>query len=382
MKKGMRKVLSLGLVSMMAIGALSGCGKKSTGNSSEFLIGGLGPLSGPNATYGNSVKQGADIAIEEINALGGVKVGDKTLKLKLNFMDDEATGEVAMSAYNSLMDAGVQAILGTVTSGAGLAIAEETNKDGIFQITPSGSALLLTEYPNQFRLCFTDPFQGITMADYAVKELGYKKIAVIYNNSDEYSTGVLEAFVAQVEANGGEIVTKEAFASKAVDFATQLTKIKATDAEVIFVPAYYQDAAYITTQAAELKMDLPFLGSDGWDGVIDAVVDPAVLEGAVFLSPFYAADVNPAAQAFVSAYKGKYKETPNQFAADGYDTVYVMKAALEEAASTKSEDLIAVMTDINVKGLTGDMTFTADREANKGAKFVEILNGEYTEYKK
>lgn len=111
MKKGMRKVLSLGLVSMMAIGALSGCGKKSTGNSSEFLIGGLGPLSGPNATYGNSVKQGADIAIEEINALGGVKVGDKTLKLKLNFMDDEATGEVAMSAYNSLMDAGVQAIL-------------------------------------------------------------------------------------------------------------------------------------------------------------------------------------------------------------------------------------------------------------------------------
>ena len=381
MKKGMRKVLSLGLVSMMAIGMLSGCGKKDTGNSSEFLIGGLGPLTGAAATYGNSVKRGADIAIEEINAAGGVKVGDKTLTLKMNFMDDEASGDVAISAYNSLMDDGVQAILGTVTSGAGLAIAEETNKDGIFQVTPSGSALLLTEYPNQFRLCFTDPFQGITMADYAVKELGFKKIAVIYNNSDEYSTGVKDAFVAQVAANGGEIVTEEAFEKDAVDFTTQLTKIKGTDAEIIFVPAYYQDAAYITTQAAELGMALPFLGSDGWDGVIDAVVDTAVLEGAVFLSPFYAADVNPAAQSFVATFQEKYKETPNQFAADGYDTVYVMKAALETAASTKSEDLIAAMTEIQVKGLTGDMTFTADREANKGAKFVKIVNGEYTENK-
>jgi len=378
MKKSMKKVLSLGLVSMMAVSLLAGCGKKDTGSSSsEFIIGGLGPLSGTAASYGVSVKQGAEIAIEEINKAGGVKVGEQTLQLKLNFLDDEATGEVALSAYNTLMDGGAQAILGTVTSGAGMAIAEQTNTDGIFQITPSGSALALTDYPNQFRLCFTDPFQGITMADYAVEELGFKKIAVIYNNADEYSTGVMDAFVAEVAAKGGKIVASEAFATETVDFTTQLTTIKGTDAEIIFVPAYYQDAAYITTQAAEQGMNLPFLGTDGWDGVISKVVDPKVLEGAVFLSPFYAADTNPAAQAFVSAYKTKYSTVPDQFAADGYDTVYVMKAALETAKSTESKDLIAAMTEIEVKGLTGDMTFT-DRQANKGAKFVEIINGEYT----
>ena len=378
MKRSLKKVLSIGLISVITVASLAGCSKKSGGaDSNEFLIGGLGPLSGSAASYGTSVKQGAQIAIDEINAAGGVKVGDNTLQLKLDFADDEASGDTALSAYNSLMDKGAQAILGTVTSGAGLAIAEQTNTDGIFQITPSGSALALTDLPNQFRLCFTDPFQGKTMADYAIDQLGYTKIAVIYNNSDEYSTGVMEAFVEEIVAKGGEVVAKEAFVTDAVDFNTQLTTIKGTDAQAIYVPAYYQDAAYITTQAAELGMNLPFLGSDGWDGVIAKVVDPAVLEGAIFLSPFYAADTAPEAQAFVKKYNEQFKADPDQFAADGYDTVYVMKAALEKAQSTESADLIAAMPEIQVKGLTGDMTFT-DRQANKDAKFVEIIAGEYT----
>ncbi len=376
MKKSMKKVLSLGLVSAMVVASLAGCGKKSTGSSSEFIIGGLGPLTGAAASYGISVKNGAEIAIEEITAAGGVKVGDQTLQLKLNFVDDEASEETVLSAYNSLMDGGAQALLGTVTSGAGMAIAEQTFNDGIFQITPSGSAKGLTEYANAFRLCFTDPLQGITMADYA-NELGYKKIAVIYNNADEYSTGVMQAFIEQVAANGGEVVANESFEKDAVDFTTQLTKIKGTDAEIIFVPAYYQDAAYITTQAAELGMALPFIGSDGWDGVLAQVVDPAVLEGAVFLSPFFAADEKPAVQTFVSTYQEKYDATPDQFAADGYDTVYVIKAALEKAASTDSEALIKAMTEIQVDGITGSVTFTADGEPNKGAKFIQILDGAY-----
>lgn len=379
MKKSIKKVLSLGLVSMMAVAALAGCGKKDGARASfgEFLIGGLGPLTGSAASYGTSVKQGAEIAIEEINAAGGVKVGSNLLTLKLDFADDEATGDTALSAYNSLMDKGIQALLGTVTSGAGLGIAEQTNADGIFQVTPSGSALALTDLPNQFRLCFTDPFQGKTMADYAIDTLGYTKFAVIYNNSDEYSAGVMQAFVDEIAAKGGEVVTSEAFVTDAVDFTTQLTTIKGTDAEAIFVPAYYQDAAYITTQADELGMKLPFLGSDGWDGVIAKVVDPSVLEGAIFLSPFYAADTAPEAQAFVKKYQEKYKADPDQFAADGYDTVYVIKAALEKAQSTESADLIAAMPEIEVKGLTGDMTFQ-DRQATKDAKFVEITGGKYT----
>lgn len=383
MKKGYKRVLSLGLACSMSIALLAGCGTKDTGNTGsgagdKFVIGGLGPLTGEAASYGISVKQGAEIAIEEINNAGGVKVGDKSLKLELNFADDEASGETALSAYNKLMDDGIDALLGTVTSGAGLAIAAQTNEDGIFQITPSGSAKELTELPNQFRLCFTDPLQGETMAKFAVSELGYKKVAIIYNNSDEYSKGVMEAFVTETEKLGGEIVANEAFAKGAVDFTTQLTKIKNTDAEVIFVPAYYQDAAYITTQGSELGMDLPYLGSDGWDGVIANVVDTAVLENAIFLSPFFSSDESDLVKNFVKTYEEKYKTTPDQFAADGFDTVYVMKAALESAGSTDSEALISAMTKINVTGTTGDITFNENGEPNKGAKFVEIVGGEYT----
>lgn len=379
MKKSFKKVVSLGLLCTLAVASLAGCGTKEGGaGSDQFLIGGLGPLTGEAASYGTSVKQGAEIAIEEINANGGVKVGDSTLKLVLKFADDEASGESSLSAYNKLMDDGMQALLGTVTSGAGLAIADHTSEDGILQITPSGSAKDLTKNPNAFRLCFTDPLQGETMAKYAVETLGLKKIAMIYNNSDEYSTGVAEAFVEKVKELGAEIVAQEAFVGGAVDFTTQLTSIKGTDAQIIFVPAYYQDAAYITTQAAELGMKLPFIGSDGWDGVLSNIVDPSALEGAVFLSPFFASDEDAAVQNFVKTYEEKNKSIPDQFAADGYDTVYVIKAALEKAGSTKSEDLIKAMTEIQVKGLTGDVSFSADGEPNKGAKYIEIIDGNYT----
>lgn len=379
MKKTFKRVVSLALLCTLAAASLAGCGTKKTGaGSNEFLIGGLGPLTGEAASYGISVKQGAEIAVEEINAKGGVKVGDSTLKLVLNFADDEASGETASSAYNKLMDDGIQALLGTVTSGAGLAIADQTYEDGIFQITPSGSAKDLTKNPNAFRLCFTDPLQGQTMAKYAVETLGLKKVALLYNNADEYSTGVADAFVEEVKALGAEIVAKEAFEKGAVDFTTQLTTIKGTDAQIIFVPAYYQDAAYITTQAAELGIKLPFIGSDGWDGVLANIVDPSVLEGSLFLSPFFATDENAAVQAFVKTYNEKYKATPDQFAADGYDSVYVIKAALEKAGSTASEDLIKAMTEIKVSGLTGDVSFTEGGEPNKGAKYIEIRGGQYT----
>lgn len=390
MKKIFKKVVSLGLLGTLTVASLAGCGTKNTGSTGSdggeasgtgdgtFLIGGLGPLTGEAASYGISVKQGAEIAIQEINDAGGVKAGDKTLQLKLQFEDDEADGDTAMAAYNTLMDKGIQALLGTVTSGAGLAIADQTNADGILQITPSGSAKDLTKNPNAFRLCFTDPLQGETMADYAVNTLGLKKVAIIYKNSDDYSTGVADAFESKVKELGGEVVAKEAFGKDTVDFNTQLTTIKGTDAQIIFAPVYYQDAAHITTQASELGMTLPFIGSDGWDGVLDKVVDKKVLEGAVFLSPFLATDPDSAVQAFVTKYKEKYNATPDQFAADGYDTVYVIKAALEKAGKTGSADLIKAMTEIEVKGLTGTVTFDASGEPNKGAKYVEIKNGEYT----
>ena len=193
--------------------------------------------------------------------------------------------------------------------------------------------------------------------------------------------GIKEAFEEEVAAKGGEIVASEAFAGSDVDFNTQLTSIKGTDAEVIFVPAYYQQVTYITKQAKEMGMELPFLGSDGWDGVLGTVTDASTVENAIFLSPFFAADPSDNVTAFVAAYEEAYKATPDQFAADAYDTIYAMKAAMEKAGSVESADLIAAMTEITVDGLTGEgITWTADGEPNKGCKFIQIKDGAYTLY--
>lgn len=360
------------------MGALTGCGSKDTASTGAeggvFKIGGMGPLTGDAASYGKSVKQGAEIAIKEINDAGGVN----GMQLELYFEDDEATADTAITAYNTLMDKNVNAILGAVTSGACLAITDLTNEDGILQITPSGSAKEITKNDNVFRLCFTDPTQGVAMADYAIDELGYKNFAVIYDVSSDYSSGMMDAFVAEVEAKGGSIVASESFTSGEFDFNTQLTTIKSSGADAIFVPAYYQDVAYILNQANKLGIDLPFLGGDGWDGVIAQLEDTSVAEGAIFLSPFLADDTSENIQSFVKKYQDATGETPDQFAADGYDTVYVIKAAIEKAGSTKSEDLIKAMTEIKVDGLTGSMTFDSSGEPEKGAKFIEIKDGKYT----
>ncbi len=402
-----KKLISIILVAAMAVSTLAGCGSN-TGDANAtteqaadagtevenadtsaepatvegaetFLIGGIGPVTGGAASYGISVKQGAEVAIDEINKAGGVTVGDKTYQLALAFEDDEASEEKSPQAYNALMDQGINALMGTVTSGACLAITDLTAEDNILQITPSGSAKDCTKNPNAFRICFTDPLQGDTMAEYIVNTVGIKNIAVIFNNADEYSTGIKDAFEAKVAELGGTITASESFVTDDVDFNTQLTSIKSTDAECIFVPAYYNDATYITKQAKELGMTLPFFGSDGWDGVLGTVTDATTVEGAVFLSPFFAADTAENVASFVSAYEAAYSATPDQFAADAYDSIYVIKAAMEKAGSIESADLIAAMTEIEINGLTGDnMSFTADGEPNKGAKFIKIVNGEYT----
>ena len=350
---------------------------ESSADNSTLLIGGIGPLTGGAASYGNSVKQGAEIAIAEINEAGGIKAGDGVYTLALDFQDDESSEDKAITAYNSLMDKGMKAMIGTVTSAPCIAVKELSKQDNMLQITPSGSAIdCITDAPNVFRLCFTDPLQGVTMANY-VKDAGKTKVAVIFNNSDDYSTGMKNAFVEQVKTNGGEVVSEEAFNEGDVDFSTQLTKIKGTDAEMIFCPVYYEAAAYITQQAKELGMDLPFIGGDGWDGILAQVTDPSTVEGAVFLSPFLATDTAEEVASFVSKYEQKYSATPNQFAADGYDTVYVIKAAIEKADSIESDAMIAAMTEITVDGITGSMSFTEDGEPDKSAKFVVIKDGKY-----
>ncbi|MDK2807869.1 MAG: branched-chain amino acid transport system substrate-binding protein [Clostridiales bacterium] len=371
----MKKIAACGLVAAMVVASITGCGSKSGTSGDTYILGGIGPLTGDAASYGISVKQGAEVAVKEINDAGGIKVGDKTLKLELKFEDDQATPDKAVTAYNTLMDGGMNGLLGCVTTGSCLAVVDLAKEDNILMLTPSGSAADITKNDNVFRLCFTDPLQGETMAEHMVTDLGYKNIAVIYKNSDEYSTGVYEAFAAKVAELGATITTAEAFAD-GEDFNTQLTSIKGTNAEAIFAPIYYTDAAHIVTQATDLSITLPFFGSDGWDGVLDTVTDKATVEGATFLSPFFSGDASAAN--FVTAYKAAYNETPDQFAADGYDGVYVFKAALEKAGTTDSAAVIAAMTQIKVDGLTGTgISFTAAGEPQKGAKFITVKNGEY-----
>jgi len=392
--KNIKKILAVIMASAMVF-SLAACGSKDdsdTSSSSDdsattdeaagkdevFLIGGIGPLTGAAASYGTSVKQGAQIAIDEINAAGGVTVGDTTYTFQLEFADDEASEEKSPQAYNSLMDKGIDVLMGCVTSGASIAISDLTYADGILQISPSGSAEDVIANDNAFRICFSDPEQGTAMADYAVNDLGLKNIAVVYNASDEYSTGIQAAFEEEVADLGGTIVASEAFNNGDVDFNTQLTKIKGTDADAIYVPAYYQDATYITKQAKDMGIDVQFLGSDGWDGVLGTVTDESTVEGCIFTSPFCASVDQENVVAFVEAYEAAYDATPDQFAADGYDVVYTFKAAMEQAGSIDDADMIAAMTEITVAGLTGDeITFDASGAPVKEVKFVTVKDGGY-----
>ena len=396
----MRKIYGLALVAAAAL-SLEACSNKAdTASSADtaaaqegadqadeganpdletITIGTTGPLTGGAASYGISVKQGAEIAIEEINKAGGVKLGDKSYNLALQFEDDEASEEKAVTAYNTLLDKKVDVIMGAVTSGSSLAIADLTKKDNLLQLTPSGSAAGITANDNVFRLCFTDPLQGKMIADYVVNQ-GYESVAVLYNNADEYSTGVYEAFKDELTESGNAdlLVAEESFVTGDVEFSSQLTKIKATDAKLIFVPAYYEAAAYIAKQVKDLGVEADIVGSDGWDGVLGQVTDTSVLDGVVFLTPFYPSDPNENVQSFVKAYKEKFNNAvPDQFAADSYDSVYVLKAAFEKAQSKDTEALIKAMTEINVDGLTGNISFDVSGDPIKQPKFVTIMNGVY-----
>lgn len=379
MKKNLIKALSVLTAAAMCMAAMTGCGSKSgsadNGASGDvYKIGGMGPLTGDGASYGLSVKQGAQIAIDEINAAGGVN----GKLFELIFEDDQSDAEKAISAYNKIMDENVTAILGAVTSGCSIAVADESVKDGILQVTPSGSAQDCTKNDNAFRICFTDPLQGKTMADY-IADQGFKSAAIIYDVGNEYSKGITDAFIEEATARGMNIAAQESFNTGDVDFRTQLTKIKGTDADCIFLPIYYAEVAAISEQAKTIGINLPYFGCDGWDGVIAQLNgDTSNIEGATFLTPFVATSEKENVKNFVEAYKKAYTDTPDQFAADSYDGIYAIKLAIEECGEdVTNENLIAAMTKISLNGLTGDITFTADGEPDKSAVVAVIENGQY-----
>ncbi len=381
--KNVKKIVAMAMAAALCVVSLTACGGSSDA-SATFVIGGSGPLTGPAAVYGIAVKNGAQIAVDEINAAGGVN----GMTLELNFQDDEHDAEKAVNAYNTVKDAGAKVFLGTVTSTPCEAVVEKTKVDNMFQLTPSGSSVKAVQYENAFRICFSDPGQGTAAAQYIGQDLGLKKVAIIWDNSDVYSNGIYEKFKAEAANAGLEIVSEQSFqGADNKDFNTQLIAVNEAAPDIVFLPIYYQAAALILQQANQAGFDLKFFGCDGLDGIIGQLEgDAALAEGVMLLTPFVADDPDEKVQSFVKTYQEKYNEVPNQFAADAYDGVYVIKAALEDAgvkdasvAVSELCDLLkASMVKITVEGVTGTMTWTADGECAKTPMGMVIKDGNYT----
>lgn len=387
----MKKFISVMLVAAMAVTALTGCGSNSGSSSKKdadkYYIGGIGPTTGATAIYGTAVKNGVQIAVDEINAAGGIN----GKQIEYRFEDDQNDAEKAVNAYNTLKDWGMQMLVGTTTTAPCIAVAGKTASDNVFQITPSASSpdVLSSGNGNVFQVCFTDPNQGVASAQYIAENKLATKIGIIYDSSDVYSSGIEEKFEAEAKTQGLNIVSKAAFtADSKTDFGTQLQKAKDAGADLLFLPIYYQEASIILKQADTMGYKPKFFGVDGMDGILTVEnFDTKLAEDVMLLTPFAADAKDKTVQNFVKTYKEKYKDTPNQFAADSYDAVYALKAAIEESkattdmsASDMCDALKGAMTKIKMQGLTGGkdgLTWNESGEVTKSPKAVIIKNGAY-----
>ena len=391
----MKKKFACLAMAMVMVLSLAACGGKkeeapaaapaesgSDSSVSVFKVGTIGPLSGDAAIYGQAVANGAKIAVDEINAAGGA------IQFELQSQDDEADGEKSVNAYNTLMDWGMQVMVGPTTTGASIAVSAQANADRTFMLTPSASSVdVIDGKDNVFQVCFTDPNQGVASADYISANMAGAKVAVIYRNDDAYSQGIRDTFVSQAKANNLDVVYEGTFtADTATDFSVQLTAAQAAGADTVFLPIYYQPASVILTQAAAMNYAPTFFGVDGMDGILTMEgFDTSLAEGVMLLTPFSADAADERTQNFVKAYQAAYGDVPNQFAADAYDGVYIMKAALEAAGCTADmssadicEAVVSVMTTISVDGLTGQgMTWSADGAVSKAPMAVVIKDGVY-----
>ena len=382
----------IGLMGVAATGlGLSACGGSGSGSSSSasaegaIKIGGIGPITGATAIYGNATKFGAQVAVDKVNDSEGKTV------FELNWQDDEGDAEKAVNAYNNLMDWGMQILVGTTTTTPCVAVADKTANDRIFQLTPSASSTDVTAgKDNVFQMCFTDPNQGEKSAEYIAKKKLGSKIAIIYNNSDAYSTGIYNGFSKAAPGLGLEIVSTQTFTDdSATDFSVQLNDAKSKGADLVFLPIYYTPASLILQQAKSMGFAPKFVGCDGMDGILTVEgFDTKLAEGVMLLTPFVATATDAKTQAFVKAYKELTgtDEDPNQFAADAYDCVYAIWEAIKSAdikTDGTVQDLCKQLIDaftggFTYSGLTGEnMTWSNTGEVTKDPKGMIIKNGVY-----
>ena len=400
----LKKLLAI-LLAMVMVLSLAACGGNANSGSGEsadtqtaetegantaaIKIGGIGPTSGPAAIYGQATQHGAEIAVEEINALGGIQ-------FELNWQDDEHDPEKSVNAYNTLKDWGMQVLVGTTTTGPSVAVSAATNADRIFELTPSASSVDviggqtdgIPRKDNVFQMCFTDPNQGIASAQYISEQGLGSKIAVIYNNGDAYSTGIYNKFAAEAENVGLEIVSVTTFTDDtANDFSVQLNDAKNAGADLVFLPIYYTPASLILAQANDMGYAPKFFGVDGMDGILTMDgFDTTLAEGVMLLTPFNADATDEKTVSFVQKYQERYGDIPNQFAADAYDCVYAIYEAAQatgitadlSAAEICDKLIEAFNGDFTFDGITGTgVTWSENGEVSKDPKGMIIQNGAY-----
>ena len=351
-------------------------GGEKVSETETIKIGGLAPLTGSLAIYGVTTTNGANLAIDEINKNGGI-LGKKVEYITLDTKGDSTE---AVMAYNKLIDRGVSAIIGEITSKPSLAVAEIAAQDNMPMITPTGTQVDITEAgPSIFRVCFTNPYQGKVLAVLAKERLNADTAAIMINNSSDYSDGIAKAFIEQADILGIKITAKEGYADGDKDFRAQLTKIAAEQPDVLLVPEYYEQASLIATQAREVGVKAVFIGSDGWDGITKTLDSSSynAIENSYFTNHFSMQDTAPKIQNFLKSYKDTYNEDPSAFSALGYDAVYMVKKAVENAGSTNKEAVVDALKNIEYDGITGYLTFDEHNNPVKAVTILKITNGEY-----
>ena len=407
--KNMKKLLAVLLCLAMVL-SLAACGSSTSGSAeaaasgeaagsaeaapaenagAAIKLGGIGPTTGAAAIYGTATMNGAQIAVDEINALGGIQ-------FELNWQDDEHDPEKSVNAYNNLKDWGMQMLVGCTTTGPCVAVSPESNADRIFQLTPSASSVDviggqtdgIARKDNVFQMCFTDPNQGTASAQYIKDQNLGTKIAITYNNGDAYSTGIYNKFISEAETLGLEVVSTTTFTDdSANDFSVQLGDAKNAGADLLFLPIYYQPASLILAQAKDMDYAPKFFGVDGMDGILTLEgFDTSLAEGVMLLTPFSPDASDEKTQNFVKTYQEKYGDVPNQFAADAYDCVYAIYNAVQAngvtadmSAADICEKMIATFTgDFTFDGITGTgVTWSDSGEVSKAPKGMVIQNGVY-----
>lgn len=377
----MKKFLCMMMAVLMVL-AMAACGGEPANNggndtpdATTVKIGGIGPLTGAYANYGLSEKNGAELAVKEINEAGGIA----GKQIELSYQDSQGESESAVNAYGKLMDWGMEVSLGCVLSGENASVVAAARDDDVLLITPSGSAdKCIDGNDKAFRVCFYDSYQGAAAAQYIKDNNMVDTVGILYQSDNDYSVGLYNAFVAKCGELGITIAETQTFTSSTnTDFSTQVSALVSSGVKLVFIPLYAEEASTFLTQAhGKFADDVYFFGADGLDGILGKVKqDTSLANNVLMLTPF-AAD-NPAenVQSFVKKYQEAYGATPDQFAADAYDAIYVIKAAVEKAGSTSGAALASALTSLTVDGVTGVMTWTADGNTNKPASAILYYDG-------